>query len=298
MNKVCPICNNREIIKPGSGLNNYYSCPRCVSAWIKGKESVNYGLDYYTGSSSLLSYLFSPLLYIFYYLRKKVVSGKKINTWVDVGAGDGAFLNFIKSDRKIGVEASSSGRNKITALGQEAMTGNEFLKSEKLNADVISFWHSLEHIDQPGLYLKAAFNNLNKNGQLIIALPNFDSWERKYFKKHWFHLAPQYHKWHFSISSLEYILNSAGFKIKKTHYWCPEHHLSGLLQSVINQSTSSQNILHKSIKRQSKRSMISISDWLWCAFWVSIGFPIVLMIWIINSLTKKSGAIIVVAEKR
>lgn len=296
-NLVCHICGNKKIINlPQSSI--LYYCSFCQTAWLKKPSKDVYGEEYYQGKSSILNNLFKPLELFFYWIRERYVRFDKKKLWIDVGAGEGAFLKTVKAERKIGVEISKAGRKLITDKGLQSMTPKEFLSSHNLGASVISFWHVLEHTKNPWDYLKVAYHNLSKNGKIEIGVPNIESWEFQTFGKNWFHLVPDYHLWHFSIISMQKLLEINGFKIDKIDWWSPEHHPTGLLQSFINQSSGTHNFLHKLIKRQTNIREISLNAIFWTIFWLSFGLPIILSIWIINSLLKKSGTFVIVASKK
>ena len=65
---------------------------------------------------------------------------------------------------------TQTGRKIMTEKDLITLTPAQFLKSFNLNASVISFWHVLEHIENPDDYLKAAERNLNKKGKIIIGI--------------------------------------------------------------------------------------------------------------------------------
>lgn len=257
----------------------------------------NYSKEYYLGSSKAAARILSIFYNLFYFERRRLID-RDLQLWIDVGAGDGSFLQTVTAKKKIGVEISTSGRLMMQKKSINVLTPNQFLKSKKLDADVISFWHSLEHISNPKKYLLASFRNLNKNGNLIIGIPNIDSLEFLFFKDDWFHLAPKYHLWHFSPSSITYLLNDCGFTVKKIDYFSFEHHFAGLIQSAINKTSGSSDILHKLFKRKSNLSAFSLKDRMWCFFWFTFGLPILIIFFCVAVLTKRSGTIIVLATKK
>lgn len=295
-NILCKICGKGDI----SGLNGikgYYFCSNCKVAWMKKFPKAEYEEEYYKGKSGFASKLFVPISNLLYLLRRKYVHKKNPKVWVDVGAGEGGFLVTVKAKKRIGVEVSKAGRQIMKQSGLEAINEKEFLKIKSLNADVISFWHVLEHLENPWDYLKAANRNLNKNGVLVIGVPNIDSWEFGYFRTYWFHLAPKYHLWHFSPNSMEVMLERAGFKVVSINYWSPEHTIAGLLQSFINKSSGTDAVLHKLVKRELSDGNLPIIGIIWSLVWVTIGLPIIFGLWIIHSLRGKSGTFVIVGRK-
>lgn len=294
---ICPLCRKTPE-NHFFGLQSYYYCKNCSIAWQKNFSEPSYKEKYYKGSSGIVSILFFPIIRLFYLIRRGYVKNKNIGLWVDVGAGDGEFLRCVKAKQKIGVEISASGRKKMGEIGLKTQTDQEFLKVSGLNADVISFWHVLEHTQNPWMYLRSACRNLAKGGKIVIGVPNFDSFEFKLFKRYWFHLDPKHHFWHFSSKSIKKILENEEITIKKIDYWSFEHHLTGVLQSFINKTSDSANVLHHLLKRGEYHGSFRLKDAVWCVFWLTLGFPVVIGFWIAGSILGKSGAIIIIAEKK
>jgi len=77
--------------------------------------------------------------------------------------------------------------------------------------DVITFWHSLEHMARPVDALQAAYALLRPGGLLMMDVPNWDSLQRRIFGQYWFHLDLPRHLVHFSSHSLAFCLTAAGF---------------------------------------------------------------------------------------
>lgn len=295
-NNYCPLCNKIAKAQMG-GLSAYWFCSGCLLGRIKKMPRTDYKETYYTSGSSFLSKLFMPLGDFFFRIRESYVGTEKKNLWIDVGAGEGSFLEKITAKKKIGVEISRSGRGSMRRKKITVMTNDEFLRAKKLNADVISFWHVLEHVDNPFAFIRAAERNLSSSGKLVIAVPNIASYEFEKFGTNWFHLAPLYHVWFYSPSSMRKILQNSGLTTEKIDYWAIEHHFTGLLQSIINKTTGSDNILHKLIRRKQDLSTVHIGQILWILFWCTLGLPGIILFWIMASITKKSGAFVLVASR-
>ena len=294
---ICPFCKN----KPQSkffGLNDYLYCSNCKLAWLKKFPEPSYGDTYYKGTSTIFSLLFSPVGRFFYWLRSSYVGKKNIKLWVDVGAGEGSYLKTVPAEKRLGIEISASGRRIMENSGLKTMTEKQFLKYKSLKADVISFWHVLEHVENPWMYLGTAYKNLADKGLIIIGIPNFDSFEFQLFKRNWFHLVPKHHLWHFSPKAIRKVLSLEGFKIIKIDYWSLEHHLTGILQSFINKTSGSDSILHRLIKRAEDSPRFFLRDAFWSGFWLTVGLPVVVGFWIAGALFTKSGTIIILAEKK
>lgn len=294
---TCPLCKN-EFQSGFFGLEDYWYCSYCKLARLKKFPEPSYGDTYYKGTSTIFSLLFSPVGRFFYWLRSSYAGKKNIRLWIDVGAGEGGYLKTVPAGKKIGVEISASGRKIMENSGLKTMTEKQFLKRKGLKADVISFWHVLEHVENPWMYLRGAYKNLAGKGLIIIGIPNFDSFEFQLFKKYWFHLVPKHHLWHFSPQSIGSILDTEGFKIVGLDYWSLEHHLTGVLQSFVNRTSGSDSILHRLVKRAEDSPRFLLKDIFWSAFWLTVGFPVVIGFWITGALSNKSGTIIILAERK
>jgi len=78
--------------------------------------------------------------------------------------------------------------------------------------DAIVFQHALEHVVEPREDLLRARELVRSGGLLVVAVPNFDSWQRRRFGGDWFHLDLPRHRSHFTPAGLERLLVSAGFE--------------------------------------------------------------------------------------
>lgn len=297
MSRKCPLCKTTATSEMSS-LSSYWFCKVCLLGWLKILPQASYQDDYYTPKFSLLSKLFIPISNIFFSIREHYIRCTNKELWIDVGAGDGSFLQSVHAKKKIGVETSKAGIRIMKSKNLPVLTDKKFLETENLNAQVISFWHVLEHVENPWEYLKAAKKNLNKNGKIVIGIPNNQSYELSIFKNYWFHLAPEFHVWHFSPLALTKVLGQTGFMIEKIDFWSIEHHLTGLLQSFINSNTQSKDLLHHMTKRTNTNLSINKQDVLWIIFWCTFGFPIVVFFWIRNSVIHASGTFVVVASRK
>ena len=85
--------------------------------------------------------------------------------------------------------------------GSTIMNQNDFFKS-KQKYDVITFWHSLEHLHELETYLQKISISLNANGVVIIAVPNYNSYDAEYYKQDWAAYDVPRHLYHFSSEAI------------------------------------------------------------------------------------------------
>ena len=121
---------------------------------------------------------------------------------LDVGAGTGDFLKlasekgWIVSGTEPNLKATSLALKKGISLKK---TMEEF-KGE--NFEVITLWHVLEHIPNLDHTVDLLSELVKENGWLIIAVPNFKSYDAEYYKEFWAAYDVPRHLWHFSQDSI------------------------------------------------------------------------------------------------
>jgi len=122
---------------------------------------------------------------------------------LDLGAGTGDFLITAKKSgfKVIGVEPNNKARTRAGEKGMHLLSSMEDVSGKKFQA--ITLWHVLEHLPNLEEQVKALVNLLEEDGVLIIAVPNFKSFDAKYYKSHWAAFDVPRHLWHFSKTSIK-----------------------------------------------------------------------------------------------
>src|SRR5205823_10757107 len=83
---------------------------------------------------------------------------------------------------------------------------------ESASFDVITMWHSLEHVHHPMKILREAHRLLVPGGRLLVAVPNIDSLPFRWFGSAWYGLDLPRHLTHFAPWTLHLMLERAGFR--------------------------------------------------------------------------------------
>ena len=60
-----------------------------------------------------------------------------------------------------------------------------FFKNNLNKFDIITMWHSLEHTQSYSQALENAKSMLSDKGVLIVACPNYKSFDSEYYKRYW-----------------------------------------------------------------------------------------------------------------
>jgi len=156
---------------------------------------------------------------------------------LDVGCGSGFFLRALDSSRweRYGVETGTEAASLAArALGPDHIFKGTLTeaKFEKSFFDVISFWSSLEHMNEPRANLIRARDIIKPGGILIVQVPNAASYQARLFKGDWFALDVPRHRYHFTPARLAQLLIDTGFEIYKTTFQSKSHNSHALRQSL------------------------------------------------------------------
>jgi len=122
---------------------------------------------------------------------------------LDIGAGTGDFLvEAKKSGWSItGIEPSSKAKGIATAKGISFANNLEAIEDH--SQDVITMWHVLEHVPDIEKEIAELKRILKHDGVLIIAVPNYKSYDAQYYGNFWAAYDVPRHLWHFSKTSIK-----------------------------------------------------------------------------------------------
>ncbi|TRX23710.1 class I SAM-dependent methyltransferase [Flavobacterium franklandianum] len=134
---------------------------------------------------------------------------------LDIGAGTGDFLSVAKNAgwETIGVEPSD--RAKAIAKSKGVSFVEETSELDSHSFDVISMWHVLEHVPDLDKQIKELKRLLKPTGTLIIAVPNFKSFDAKHYGKFWAAFDVPIHFWHFSKTAIKILFEKEEMKLEK-----------------------------------------------------------------------------------
>ncbi len=136
---------------------------------------------------------------------------------LDVGAGTGAFANAMsKAGWEVtGLEPDETARKNAEAKYTLVLQSSETLYSlDEEQFDAITMWHVLEHVHDLQGYLEKFHGVLKQNGKLIIAVPNYTSYDAKLYHDSWAAYDVPRHLYHFSPHSMETLAAFKGFTVK------------------------------------------------------------------------------------
>lgn len=181
-----------------------------------------YQSDKYISHTDSSASLFDKI----YQMVKSYMADKKLK-WIenecrgrgailDIGAGTGDFL--IRAEKRgweiSGVEPSSDARKLASKKGVTLVEGTAKFPSGSY--DVITMWHVLEHIPDLEAQIKELKRLLKRDGLIIVAVPNYKSYDAHKYKEHWAAYDVPRHLWHFSQNAIRNLFAGEGFEIERT----------------------------------------------------------------------------------
>ncbi|MCF6348305.1 MAG: class I SAM-dependent methyltransferase [Flavobacteriaceae bacterium] len=194
--------------------------------------------DYISHSNSKKSLLNKVYQIVRSYTIKQKI--KLINSFnetdkkiLDIGTGTGDFLVACKNSGWIvnGVEPNKDARvlantklqidnHKIYKDVEELKLHSCHLERSRETAlstyDVITMWHVLEHVPNLTEYVSNLKQLLKPNGTLIIAVPNYKSFDAVHYKEYWAAFDVPRHLWHFSKTAIQKLFQQENMKVVKT----------------------------------------------------------------------------------
>ncbi|BFM42945.1 class I SAM-dependent methyltransferase [Flavobacterium sp. CFS9] len=134
---------------------------------------------------------------------------------LDIGAGTGDFLLTAKNDGwdTVGVEPSERAKSIAIEKGISFVNGIDALENNSF--DVITMWHVLEHVPNLELQIQELKRLLKPTGTLIVAVPNFKSYDAKYYNEFWAAYDVPIHFWHFSKKAIQSLFEKVEMKLEK-----------------------------------------------------------------------------------
>ena len=218
--KRCGVCDKRSFYKKvsikdpldESAVYDLMLCLGCktVSTDPVPKDLDRYYKDNYDSYQKKKSFFSS--IYAFSqrfnnYYKTRIL--KKINarSVLDYGCGSGAFLRYT-CER--GYE--TSGYEPINKTNDVRISSSMGSFKNKV-FDCITLWHVLEHTKNPVGVMNKLKGKLKNNGTMLVALPNYDSYDNIYYKNMWAGYDVPRHLYHFNKESFVFLSQKVGLRV-------------------------------------------------------------------------------------
>ena len=234
----CPICKT-QIFDPFLTCKDYtvsqqnftiVSCNNCNFKFTNPRpEDKNLG-DYYKSedyishsntSKGVISKLYKQVRN--YTLKKKlklITNYVSRGTILDYGCGTGMFLNACQKAgwKAFGMEPNEGARKIASEMGLNTFSDKERIQTYvgQQTFDIITLWHVLEHVTDLEQTLTFFKEKLSRNGILIIAVPNYTSYDANHYKQFWAAYDVPRHLYHYEIKTIKKLLEPYSFTLTET----------------------------------------------------------------------------------
>jgi 2-polyprenyl-3-methyl-5-hydroxy-6-metoxy-1,4-benzoquinol methylase len=137
---------------------------------------------------------------------------------LDVGCGTGDFLLAAKNNGWIicGIEPNEEARDIANSKTENSVFEIEaLLRFGASRFDVITLWHVLEHLPNLEEHLAIFKKILKPNGIIVVAVPNYKSFDAKHYKAFWAAYDVPRHLWHFNKASIQKLFSKFSLNLIK-----------------------------------------------------------------------------------
>ena len=252
----CPVCDSSHVTAVSESkdetvskqLFQIWECKACSARFTQdvpeaGDIGAYYKSDAYVSHSDTSKGFINKLYHV---ARSYTLASKKRlvqknsggpGHLLDVGAGTGAFAAYMQAAgwKVTGVEPDATARKNAKQVHNIILQPSEnIFKFEKHFYDVITLWHVLEHVHALHEYLDLFHTLLKEGGSLIIAVPNYTSYDATVYSGAWAAYDVPRHLYHFSPKSMKHLLHRHGFKIKNYRpMWFDSFYISLLSEKYL-----------------------------------------------------------------
>ena len=166
-------------------------------------ESVNY-ISHTDGNKSLFEKMYQIVKTIALKNKLKLINSQSSKGKIlDIGAGVGDFLAVAKKHGWETFGTEPSDKAKAIAIKKGVSFVDNLSELENNSFDIITMWHVLEHVPDLENQIAQLKRLLKPSGTILIAVPNFNSFDANYYGKFWAAFDIPIHLWHFSKTAIK-----------------------------------------------------------------------------------------------
>ena len=268
-------------------------CSRCElgHTWPVPVELGRYYGDEYYGARHGLTERWCVRRRLRWLLRSTAgVQGRLL----DFGCGEGTFLTAARARGFAGVGIEPGGAAAAARVAGHQVLGSLDALPSDPTFDVVTSFHSLEHVSDPRSVLTRLHGCMAPQAVLLIAVPNARGLQARLLGRHWLHLDVPRHLVHFGPKSLGALLARTGFVIEQQHHMEIEYDLAGVTQSALDAVLPKPRVLLSAAMRRGGGNRALLAASVGLAAWSA---PLALSIVAAGAMLGAGGTLVVVARR-
>lgn len=234
----CPVCGSEQI-QPVLQVQDFtvsqqvfevWHCKNCTFRFTQDVPDASTIGPFYQSSAyvshsdtqeGLINRLYHLVRNYTLQAKRKLVQravGVRSGSLLDVGAGTGAFSAVMQQNgwQITALEPDETARRNAKEKHGLILQSPETLYTlTNETFDAITLWHVLEHVHDLQGYMQTFQRVLKSKGRLLIAVPNYTSYDASLYKAFWAAYDVPRHLYHFSPASVEQLATQHGFSVER-----------------------------------------------------------------------------------
>ena len=180
---------------------------------IQGYYSADKYISHNSNAPGAFFFVYRFVRRVNFWFKYKFVGKKELfSKTLDFGSGDHYFMQQLqrRNHNVFGIDPLKPNMSKQVFDS----VFNESLDSK--NFSCITAWHSLEHVHELENIIARFHKILDYNGTVIVAVPNYRSFDARFYKSFWAAYDVPRHLWHFDKQSIKKVFSNNGFSFIKS----------------------------------------------------------------------------------
>ena len=309
----CPVCGHQRA-RARFGIEQLEArviqCDQCRLGTLWPQPSAQeirdfYPPDYYGDSGNKFEPLIETIVrWSAARHARSLASGLSPGAQVlDVGCGRGVLLSaFADAGHHVsGFEVSTAATEGADPRAEIRIGGclrDAGYESETF--DLVVLWHVLEHVSNPKSTLQEISRILKPGGRLVVAVPNFSSWQARWARAAWFHLDLPRHLFHFPAPALRKLISECGLDCVRESHFSLRQNPFGWIQSAMNKTgvwprNALYVLLHQ--RGESNRVPMAVSTRVGLRICCLVAVPVAILLSLLAALARRGGTVSITARR-
>jgi SAM-dependent methyltransferase len=156
---------------------------------------------------------------------------------LDIGCGGGLFLRLMaeRGAKVVGLDLSTEAARVSWHYNGVPTIAAQLPRTPlpRESCAVVTMFHLLEHLYDPGAYLAAAYEVLEPEGRLVVQVPNAACWQFLLFGERWNGIDVPRHLFNFRKTDLDVLIRECGFEPVRWKHFSLRDNPAGLATTLL-----------------------------------------------------------------